>query len=75
MTLADIILRLLVAAAIGSSIGLNRFAHHRYIGVRTLGLVALGAAALVVAVLESITTSPTLAGHSHISGSTPRRLR
>ena len=53
MTLADIILRLLAAAAIGSSIGLNRFAHHRYIGVRTLGLVALGAAALVVAVLES----------------------
>jgi putative Mg2+ transporter-C (MgtC) family protein len=53
MTSADIILRLLAAAAIGSSIGLNRFAHHRYIGVRTLGLVALGAAALVVAVLES----------------------
>jgi|JRHI01.1.fsa_nt_gi putative Mg2+ transporter-C (MgtC) family protein len=53
MTSADIILRLLAAAAIGCSIGLNRFAHHRYIGVRTLGLVALGAAALVVAVLES----------------------
>jgi putative Mg2+ transporter-C (MgtC) family protein len=53
MTLADIILRLLAAAVIGCSIGLNRFAHHRYIGVRTLGLVALGAAALVVAVLES----------------------
>jgi putative Mg2+ transporter-C (MgtC) family protein len=53
MTSADIILRLLAAAAIGCSIGLNRFAHHRYIGVRTMGLVALGAAALVVAVLES----------------------
>jgi putative Mg2+ transporter-C (MgtC) family protein len=53
MTSADIILRLLAAAAIRSSIGLNRFAHHRYIGVRTLGLVALGAAALVVAILES----------------------
>ena len=53
MSSADIILRLLAAATIGCSIGLNRFAHHRYIGVRTLGLVALGAAALVVAVLES----------------------
>jgi putative Mg2+ transporter-C (MgtC) family protein len=53
MPLTDIVIRLLVAAVIGCLIGLNRFAHHRYIGVRTLGLVALGAAALVVAVLES----------------------
>ena len=46
MNLADIGIRLTVAAVIGCMIGLNRFAHHRFIGVRTLGLVSLGAAAL-----------------------------
>ena len=41
MNLADIGIRLLVATLIGCAIGLNRFAHHRFIGVRTLGLVSL----------------------------------
>jgi len=36
MTLADIGIRLFVAAVTGCTIGLNRFAHHRFIGVRTL---------------------------------------
>jgi uncharacterized membrane protein YhiD involved in acid resistance len=41
MNLPDIGIRLLVATVIGCLIGLNRFAHHRFIGVRTLGLVSL----------------------------------
>jgi len=56
MTLAAIVTRLFVAALIGCLIGINRFAHHRYIGVRTLGLVSLGAAAVVVAALENGST-------------------
>jgi putative Mg2+ transporter-C (MgtC) family protein len=66
MNLADIGLRLLVATLIGCTIGLNRFAHHRVIGVRTLGLVSLGAAGLVVAVLETGSGSDQLAAASRI---------
>ncbi len=66
MNLADIGIRLAVAAVIGCTIGLNRFAHHRYIGVRTLGLVSLGAAALVVAALEAGSGSDQLAAASRI---------
>jgi putative Mg2+ transporter-C (MgtC) family protein len=66
MNLADIGLRLLVATLIGCTIGLNRFAHHRFIGVRTLGLVSLGAAGLVVAVLETGSGSDQLAAASRI---------
>ncbi len=66
MTLATIILRLSIAAAIGCSIGLNRFAHHRYIGVRTLGLVSLGAAGLVLSALETGTGSDQIAAASRI---------
>lgn len=66
MTLTAIVIRLFVAAVIGCLIGLNRFAHHRYIGVRTLGLVSLGAAALVVAALEAGSGSDQLAAASRI---------
>jgi putative Mg2+ transporter-C (MgtC) family protein len=66
VTLADIVIRLFAAAVIGCLIGLNRFAHHRYIGVRTLGLVSLGAAALVVAALETGNGSDQLAAASRI---------
>ena len=66
VSLADIGLRLFVATAIGSMIGLNRFAHHRFIGVRTLGLVSLGAAALIVAALETGSGSDQLAAASRI---------
>ena len=66
VSLADIGLRLFVATAIGSLIGLNRFAHHRFIGVRTLGLVSLGAAALIVAALETGSGSDQLAAASRI---------
>ena len=47
MTLAEIILRLGVATLLGGLIGLNRYAHRHIVGVRTLGLVALGSAAAV----------------------------
>ena len=66
MTLAVIATRLFAAALIGCLIGLNRFAHHRYIGVRTFGLVSLGAAGLVVAALETGSNSDQLAAASRI---------
>ena len=66
MTLADIGIRLLVATVIGCLIGLNRFAHRRFTGVRTLGLVSLGSAALVVAALETGSSSDQLASASRI---------
>src|ERR1700674_4820677 len=66
MNLADICIRLFVAAVIGCLIGLNRFAHHRFIGVRTLGLVSLGAAGLVVAALDTGSGSDQLAAASRI---------
>ena len=66
VSLADIGLRLFVATAIGCMIGLNRFAHHRFIGVRTLGLVSLGAAALIVDALETGSGSDQLAAASRI---------
>ena len=47
MDMTEIILRLGLAAGIGFAIGINRYAHHKYIGVRTLGLVALTTAAIV----------------------------
>jgi putative Mg2+ transporter-C (MgtC) family protein len=66
MTLAVIVIRLFAAALIGCLIGLNRFAHHRYIGVRTLALVSLGAAGLVVAALETGSSSDQLTAASRI---------
>ena len=56
MGLMEIVLRLVAATLIGGSIGLNRYLHHKSIGIRTLGLVALVAAAMVVSVLEVSTT-------------------
>jgi putative Mg2+ transporter-C (MgtC) family protein len=44
-----IVTRLGVAALIGGAIGLNRYLHHKSTGLRTLGLVACGAAGLVLA--------------------------
>ena len=52
MGFGEIVLRLVAATLIGASIGLNRYLHHKSIGIRTLGLVALVAAAMVVSVLE-----------------------
>jgi putative Mg2+ transporter-C (MgtC) family protein len=50
MDIVNIALRLIVAALIGVALGLNRDLHGKPTGVRTLGLVALGAALIVLAV-------------------------
>lgn len=50
MTFVDILLRLVVAAAVGGLVGLNRDLHGKPTGVPTLGLVGLGSALAVLAV-------------------------
>ncbi|EJW09707.1 MgtC/SapB transporter [Rhodovulum sp. PH10] len=52
MTEWDIALRLAVATAIGMVLGLNRDLHGKPTGMRTLGLVGLGAAIAVIAVID-----------------------
>ena len=52
MGLLEIVLRLCAATVFGAAIGLNRDLHGKATGVRTLGLVALGAAAIVVAAAD-----------------------
>ncbi len=49
MDYAEVILRLGVATLIGAAIGLNRDLHGKPTGVRTLGLVSLGSALIVIA--------------------------
>ena len=49
---ADIILRLCAAALSGAVIGLNRDLHGKPTGVRTLGVVGLGAALVVLASMD-----------------------
>ena len=49
----EIVTRIGAAALIGGSIGLNRHLHHKAVGLRTLSLVACGAAGLVVATLHA----------------------
>ena len=60
MPLAEIILRLGTATVIGGLIGLNRYAHHKAVGIRTLGLVALASAAIICA----LANGPDVAGVS-----------
>lgn len=48
----EIVLRLGAAALIGSMIGLNRDLHGKPTGIRTLGLVGLGAALVVLASMD-----------------------
>jgi putative Mg2+ transporter-C (MgtC) family protein len=50
MDIIDVALRLIVAAMIGVAFGLNRDLHGKPTGVRTLGLIALGAATVVLGV-------------------------
>jgi len=52
MDLLDIIVRLAAAILIGGIVGLDRNLHHKPTGVRTLGLVALGSALAVLAVVD-----------------------
>jgi putative Mg2+ transporter-C (MgtC) family protein len=53
MSFGDILLRLIVAAAVGALVGLNRDLHGKPTGVPTLGLVGLGSALVVLAVAGS----------------------
>src|SRR5436190_8811039 len=50
MDTADIVMRLGLAALAGGALGLNRDLHGKPTGVRTLGLVGLAAAQIVIAV-------------------------
>ena len=59
LTLFDMELRLVVATLVGMAIGINREIHGKPIGMRTLGLVSLGAA-LVSAVTVN---HPLMVGH------------
>jgi putative Mg2+ transporter-C (MgtC) family protein len=52
LAIDDIAIRLGSAAGAGILIGLNRDLHNKPIGMRTLGLVAIGAAAVTVAVIQ-----------------------
>ncbi|HKI69277.1 MAG TPA: MgtC/SapB family protein [Verrucomicrobiae bacterium] len=49
MTIGEISLRLAAAALLGGALGLNRYIHHKYVGIRTLSVVSLSGAALIVA--------------------------
>jgi putative Mg2+ transporter-C (MgtC) family protein len=53
MDLIEITLRLSAATLIGGVLGLNRDLHGKPTGVRTLGLVGLGSALVVVAVVNT----------------------
>src|SRR5438876_39520 len=53
MDILDVALRLGAAALIGVALGLNRDLHGKPTGVRTLGLVGIGAALAVLAVSHS----------------------
>lgn len=48
----DIAMRLLAASVVGGLLGLNRDLEQKPIGIRTLGLVSLGAAIISVATIE-----------------------
>jgi putative Mg2+ transporter-C (MgtC) family protein len=52
LQLGDVVVRLLAAAAAGGLIGLNRDLAQKPMGVRTLGLVSLGAATAALAVIQ-----------------------
>ena len=65
MSFGDILLRLIVAAAVGGLVGLNRDLHGKPTGVPTLGLVGLGSALVVLAVAggdDSAATSRVIQG-------------
>lgn len=55
----DISLRLSAATLIGAAIGLNRDLHGKPTGIRTLGLVGLGAALVVLASTDFLVALPS----------------
>lgn len=56
MSEIEAVLRLAIAALLGGALGLNRYVHHKYVGIRTLSIVSLSAAALVLAVMPIFST-------------------
>lgn len=56
---AEIAIRLMIAMIIGGVIGLNRDMHAKPAGLRTLGLVGLGAALVTLAILDFDPAHPT----------------
>ncbi|MDR3414862.1 MAG: MgtC/SapB family protein [Nevskia sp.] len=48
----DVALRMGLATVVGILVGINREMHHKPIGMRTLGLVAVGSCMLVLSVLQ-----------------------
>jgi putative Mg2+ transporter-C (MgtC) family protein len=62
----DIIVRLGAAALVGGGVGLNRHLHHKAVGLRTLSLVACGAAGLVLASLHAAGTAPHVDAMSRV---------
>lgn len=52
LELDDLLMRLASAAAVGIAIGLNRDLRDKPMGMRTLGLVAIGAATVTVSALQ-----------------------
>ena len=50
--IAEVAIRLCIATILGGLLGLNRDLHGKPAGIRTLGLVALGAALVTLAVLN-----------------------
>jgi putative Mg2+ transporter-C (MgtC) family protein len=49
MSTTDVMIRLIAAFVVGGALGLNRDLHGKPAGVRTIGIVSLGAAMLVLA--------------------------
>ncbi len=64
----DAVTRLTAAAVIGGAIGLNRETHGKPTGVRTLGIVALGSALVVLASQHQAGADASAAGSRVIQG-------
>jgi putative Mg2+ transporter-C (MgtC) family protein len=58
LDLSDVLIRLLAAAAAGGLVGLNRDLADKPIGVRTLGLVSLGAATVAGIQVQGMAENP-----------------
>lgn len=58
MEISDVVVRLGAAMLIGGAVGLNRDLHNKPTGVRTLGLVGLGSALVVIAIMDFPGASP-----------------
>ncbi len=57
-SVADIVLRLAIAAIIGGFIGFERRAHHRAIGVAGMMLIAVGSATYMLLAKHLAATDP-----------------